>query len=340
MNTNIVASRLLFGSVSKSPSYHSVHPSSLPRFFFTNFESTGSPFVPSSTLSIHPTSSGALLYSKINPRLFTKPLTATTAFFTLQKEQRRCMASVPRGRAPPPSKPRQQQPQEEAVESPEVVFPSSAKPEGGVGEKKEEAFFDVTYNNFDIQVFRSPKPVILLCLSARASAQSQQLEEFVSKVYHQSGGGFRVARLDVDRLPDLAQQLQLQMVPTMLFISKGNVIATSENGNIQEFFGIVYMEIAVASGEQALLNAEKILEEGKLTDATKLYSDLSSTHPSKLIKAAAISGLGNFLFLFLLLSCEHCSLCSSPLFSFFLKPTLTSLLISPLLMSLSQPAVQ
>jgi putative thioredoxin len=92
-------------------------------------------------------------------------------------------------------------------------------------------------------------------------------------------GAVRLAKINVDALPEIAQAMQVKSLPTVAVIHKGKLV-DSFTGVQPEAQVKAFVEKAVqlsggaGSGKRALEEAEKLLEGGELGGATQLYGDL------------------------------------------------------------------
>jgi thioredoxin len=73
---------------------------------------------------------------------------------------------------------------------------------------------EITMENFTQEVLQSPVPVILDCY-ADWCGPCKQLEPILLKAVAASNGKIRLAKLDTDKQPQLAQQMQVRSLPTV-----------------------------------------------------------------------------------------------------------------------------
>ena len=78
-------------------------------------------------------------------------------------------------------------------------------------------------SNFAAEVMESPVPVILDC-HASWCAPCQQLKPILQRAVAGAGGRLKLATLDTDAHPQLAQQLQVRSLPTVFGLSGGKLV--------------------------------------------------------------------------------------------------------------------
>ncbi len=101
------------------------------------------------------------------------------------------------------------------------------------------------------------------------------LEPMLEAMVQEAGGAFRLARVDVDKNPNLALRFSVRSIPTVKAFTNGQVVS--------EFVGIIPEErlreflekITPPSPQQLQLEkADSFLKLGQLEQAEKLYRDL------------------------------------------------------------------
>lgn len=88
--------------------------------------------------------------------------------------------------------------------------------------KKEDCVFDVTGNNFQKVVLESPVPV-LLDVYADWCGPCKQLGPLLEKAAMESGGMFRLAKVNSDAQQRIAQNLKVQGLPTVYTVKDGKL---------------------------------------------------------------------------------------------------------------------
>ena len=82
---------------------------------------------------------------------------------------------------------------------------------------------DITKENFEEEIEKSTKPVIL-DIYATWCGPCQQMEPIFAQLEKELGDKYKFAKLNVDQSRDLAIKYSVSSIPTILFIKDGNVI--------------------------------------------------------------------------------------------------------------------
>ena len=85
------------------------------------------------------------------------------------------------------------------------------------------AALNVTTENFETEVLQSEVPV-LVDLWATWCAPCRQIAPMIEEIAGEYEGRAKVAKIDMDQNRELAAQLQIQAVPTLLFFKGGEVV--------------------------------------------------------------------------------------------------------------------
>ena len=81
----------------------------------------------------------------------------------------------------------------------------------------------VTPSNFAAEVMESPVPVILDC-TASWCPPCKQLKPLLQRAVADADGKLKLAVLDTDAHPQLAQQLQVRSLPTVFGLANGELV--------------------------------------------------------------------------------------------------------------------
>lgn len=84
------------------------------------------------------------------------------------------------------------------------------------------AALNVTSNNFQTEVLQSEVPV-LVDLWAAWCGPCRQIAPMIESIADEYQGRAKVVKIDLDQNRELAQQLQVQAVPTLLFYKDGEI---------------------------------------------------------------------------------------------------------------------
>ena len=109
----------------------------------------------------------------------------------------------------------------------------------------------------------------------------KQLTPALEKLVVAAQGAVRLAKVNVDNLPEIASALQVKELPTVMVVHKGKLVESFKGGlppeKLKEFVDrVVALAGGPASGKRALEEAAILLGEGKLPEATQAYADLTA----------------------------------------------------------------
>jgi thioredoxin 1 len=82
---------------------------------------------------------------------------------------------------------------------------------------------ELTDTNFDAEVLKSSEPV-LVDFTATWCGPCKALAPVVEKLAEESGGKFKVGKLDIDEAPDVTKRYGVRGVPTVLVFKGGQKV--------------------------------------------------------------------------------------------------------------------
>ena len=88
------------------------------------------------------------------------------------------------------------------------------------------AVVTVTENNFDQDVLKSDKPV-LVDFWASWCGPCRMVSPIVDEIGNESDGRYRVGKINVDEQPDLAARYNVMSIPTLMVFKNGELSKTS-----------------------------------------------------------------------------------------------------------------
>ena len=95
------------------------------------------------------------------------------------------------------------------------------------------AVWDVNDRNFIAEVRNSDVPV-LVDFYATWCGPCQMLAPVIEKIAAESGGRYKVCRVDVDQAPGLVQQFRIMSVPTLAVLVNGEEVRRLVGGQSRE----------------------------------------------------------------------------------------------------------
>ncbi len=82
-----------------------------------------------------------------------------------------------------------------------------------------------SYDEWEPKVFKSQQPVILDCY-ADWCQPCKKLTPILEQLTNDANGKFKLVKLNIDTLPQLAKGLNVKSIPALFLIYKGNVMDT------------------------------------------------------------------------------------------------------------------
>lgn len=201
-------------------------------------------------------------------------------------------AGRPPGARQPQSPPQQQKPQ--GIIGAEEVKRQQQKPRAppsaaaAPAAPPQQVVIDVDASNFEQVVLRSPVAVILDCWAEWCNP-CKQLTPRLEAVAKAARGAIILAKLDVDKNPELSQQLGVRSLPTVYGIVKGGAVdsftGVVPDARLKEFIGKL-LQSAEAAGaipssasqpqgplemaEEAVTAAGDMIDTGRYADALNM----------------------------------------------------------------------
>ena len=114
-----------------------------------------------------------------------------------------------------------------------------------------------------------------LALAKPPTVGSKALTPKLEKLISAKGGSVRLAKLNVDNLPELAQALQVKSLPTVMLVHEGKLV-DSFTGSVPDDQLAAFVDKAVGLaggadvGKRSVEEAAALLHEGQLAEATAL----------------------------------------------------------------------
>ena len=157
-----------------------------------------------------------------------------------------------------------------------------------------DAIVDVTMENFMAEVIEaSQSQLVLLDLWAPWCGPCKQLTPSLEKLVGQSNGAVRLAKMNIDEHPEVAQQMQVQSIPAV-FAFKGGRPVDGFMGALPESELKAFIDkhmdgdLGPSAAEALLETAAEMLAAGQLDDAVECYQAALEQEPENL---SALAGL-------------------------------------------------
>ena len=169
-------------------------------------------------------------------------------------------------------------------------------------EEQSQTIQDINTSNFINKVIEeSKKNPVIVDFWATWCNPCKQLTPILEKVVLQMNGKVKLVKVDIDQNQSLAQQMQIQSVPTVLAFFEGKPINGFAGMKSEEEVLNFITEVATLSGHSSdglknisslLDEAEKKLQEKDYETAIYEFSSLLGESIPKDLMVRAISGLG------------------------------------------------
>ena len=157
-----------------------------------------------------------------------------------------------------------------------------------------EPVVDVGIHNFAAEVLEPSQRGVLVLLDAWAQwcAPCKQLTPALEEIARTSQGRVRLAKVDIDKEVELAQQMQVRSVPTVLAVKEGKVVdgfvGALPKDEIAKFLEKHVDALPAEKRAQTLADAKARFAAGSVEEAQELFLEVLREAPRD---AAALGGL-------------------------------------------------
>ena len=140
--------------------------------------------------------------------------------------------------------------------------------------------FDVSLQNFNTEVAeRSQKTPVLVEFYAEGAEQSQETSALLARIASEYDGKFLLGRGDIQRNPELVQQLQVRTLPTVKVVFQGQIVQNLEGPlpepQLREFLD----QLTMSPVERVRVQVNELLEQGNRPGAIQLLQQLIAEEP-------------------------------------------------------------
>ena len=140
--------------------------------------------------------------------------------------------------------------------------------------------FDVSVQNFNSEVAeRSQKTPVLLEFYAEGAEQSQGTEALLARLAGEYDGKFLLGRVDIQRNPELVQQLQVRTLPTVKVVFQGQIVQNLEGPLPEPQLRELLDQLTMSPVERIRAQVDELLEQGDRPAAIQLLQQLIAEEP-------------------------------------------------------------
>jgi putative thioredoxin len=132
----------------------------------------------------------------------------------------------------------------------------------------------VTLENFETEVIaRSMETLVVVDFWSPRSPPCKTLMATLEKLADEYGGRFRLATVNADEQPEIAQSFQLRAIPTVIALSKGQPVSAFQNALPEQQIRAFLDKILPSASEERVAKAKALLAAG---DANAAREDLKT----------------------------------------------------------------
>ncbi len=176
----------------------------------------------------------------------------------------------------------------------DLTFGGSAPQQGAAAPNApQQLVIDATAQNFMAEVIDASMSVAVLAIFwSPSSPQSQKTVQILERMVVQAGGKVRLARINMDQNRQLAQQMQVQTLPTIVAIKEGRPLDMLPGPQTEHVLKSLLDSLTGNAQQQAQIDAmlaaaKKALTDGEAVQAAHMYQQILQVDQGN---AAAIAG--------------------------------------------------
>ena len=140
--------------------------------------------------------------------------------------------------------------------------------------------FDVSVQNFNSEVAeRSQKTPVLLEFYADGAEQSQEAAALLARLAGEYEGKFLLGRVDIQRNPELVQQLQVRTLPTVKVVFQGQIVQNLEGPLPEPQLRELLDQLTMSPVQRIRAQVDELLEQGDRPAAIQLLQQLIAEEP-------------------------------------------------------------
>lgn len=164
----------------------------------------------------------------------------------------------------------------------------------GLGQENNSGLIiDTSTESFMSDVIETSKEVpVLVDFWAPWCGPCKQLGPILEKIVSSAGGNIKLAKLNIDEHPQIAQQLQIQSIPAVFAFKDGQpfdaFVGAQSETQVKEFIEKIIGSIGPSPIDNALKSADSEFEKNDFSAAANLYLQVLNADPKNI---HALTGL-------------------------------------------------
>lgn len=159
---------------------------------------------------------------------------------------------------------------------------------------------DVTEANFENEVIAySHQTPVVVDFWANWCAPCRVLGPLLEKLARESQGAFRLAKIDVDQNPNLAERFKVRSIPSVKAFREGRVISEFTGAIPEARLRDFVQSIAPGQDNLAIEKGKSLIESGNALEAEVVFKTILSKNPNEpkaklgYLKSLLLQGKGN-----------------------------------------------
>uniref|UniRef100_A0A6B2LCJ8 Thioredoxin domain-containing protein n=1 Tax=Arcella intermedia TaxID=1963864 RepID=A0A6B2LCJ8_9EUKA len=154
---------------------------------------------------------------------------------------------------------------------------------------------NLTEETFE-EVITSPVPILVEAFVPNAPPQIQEYSDKIKKIVSDYKGVVRLARLNVQDEPQVAEEFKVTHVPTVMAILQGKlffnkIVGPSTETAVQKYI-LALLSMSFGTEVESILNeADQLLENNDIEGSAKLFNQLFTSPKYRFAEAFGYAGL-------------------------------------------------